>query len=351
MSFKSSLFKSALLSLHKTGIHSLMPARVSGVGVIFMLHRVRPAQDADGFAPNGILEITPEYLNSVLSVVAALGYDFVSLDEAKSRLLNHKFDRKFAAFTLDDGYHDNLEFAAPIFSRHNAPFTVYVSSGMPDGTTELWWMGLEEVIRQTDRLQTTIADRLYDLPTSTVSEKQSAFDAVYWPIRSQQETEQRAIVRNLCEQYGVDLLKITSDCSLTWDGVRELDSHAFCCIGAHTIDHYALSKLSDEQARHELVGGADRIKQETGNWPRHLAYPYGDKGSAGPREYELSQFLGFDTATTTNKGFLSPKQGTNLLALPRLSLNGDYQDLRMLQVLMSGLPFALASLLPSLEVS
>jgi len=328
-----------------------MPTGLSGVGVIFMLHRVRPQEEKDGFAPNGILEITPEYLNTVLTAVRALDYDFVSLDEAKRRLVDQRFDRKFAVFTLDDGYHDNLEYAAPVFARHNAPFTVYLSSGMPDGTAELWWMGLEEVIRKADHISFEIAGGSFDLPTHSPEEKNHAFNTIYWPLRSLPETEQRHQVRLLCKRHGVDLAKITTDCSLTWDDVRELDDHALCTLGAHTVDHFALSKLSEAEARREIIDGAGRIQQETGNWPRHFSYPYGDSGSANKREYELARFLGFDSATTTQKGFLTARHGNNPFAMPRLSLHGDYQDLRILKVLMSGLPFALASIIPSIEVS
>ncbi|PCJ71393.1 MAG: polysaccharide deacetylase [Rhodobiaceae bacterium] len=351
MSAKSTLFRSALLSLHRSGLHGLAPARLSGVGIVFMLHRVRPQQDLQGFEPNGILEITPDYLNAVLTAVSALNYDLVSLDEAHRRLRERQFDRKFAVFTLDDGYQDNLEFAAPLFAKHAAPFTVYLSSGMPDHTTELWWVGLEEVIRKVDQIEVEIGETEFRLPTLSSDEKQDAFNAIYQPLRDLPQSEQRTLINKLCEKYEVDLLKITADCSLSWDEVRELSDHAYCTIGAHTVDHYALSKLTEQEARRELVQGADRIKQETGQWPRHLAYPYGDTGSAGPREFELAKFLGFDTATTTQKGFVTEKHGSNPYAIPRLSLNGDYQDLRMLEVLMSGLPFALASLLPSLEIA
>jgi len=351
MSAKSTLFRSALLSLHRSGLHGLAPASLSGVGVIFMLHRVRPQQELGGFAPNALLEITPEYLNAVLTTVSTLDYDFVSMDEAYRRLRERQFERKFAVFTLDDGYRDNLEVAAPVFARHRAPFTVYVSSGMPDHTTELWWLGLEEVIRKTDAVAMEIDGTAFQLPTLSSAEKQEAFDRVYQPLRDLPQTEQRAFIARLCEKYEVDLLKITADCALDWNQVRELSDHAFCTIGAHTVDHYALSQLSEQDARHELTCGADRIRQETGHWPHHLAYPYGDTLSAGPREFEMARFLGFDTATTTQKGFVTEKHGSTPHALPRLSLNGDYQDLRMLEVLMSGLPFALARLLPSVEVA
>jgi len=318
---------------------------------VFMLHRVRPAPETNGFGPNALLEITPEYLNAVLTTVAALDYDLVSLDEAHRRLQQRHFDKKFAVFTLDDGYKDNLEVAAPIFAKHQTPFTVYLSSGMPDGTVDLWWMGLEACIRAQDVLEWSLNGTDYILKTASPDEKQKAFDTLYWPLRNLPELEQRIAIRDLAGRCGVDMRQVTRDSALSWDQARELANHAYCTLGAHTVDHYALAKLSETEARREIVEGADRIKQETGEWPRHLAYPYGDGGSAGAREYELARFLGFDTAVTTQKGFLTENLGSYAHAIPRLSLNGDYQDLRMLEVLMSGLPFALANILPTVETA
>ncbi len=351
MSLKSTLFRSALLTLYKTGLYGLSPRSLSGVGIVFMLHRVRPAPETNGFAPNALLEVTPEYLNAVLTTVSALDYDLVSMDEAHRRLQQQNFDRKFAVFSLDDGYKDNLEFAAPIFAKHQAPFTVYLSSGMPDGTVDLWWMGLEAAIRAQDAIAWSVAGTHYELTTKTPEEKQQAFDTLYWPLRGLPELDQRVAIRDLARKCGIDMRQLTLDCALTWDEARELSNHAFCTLGAHTVDHFALSKLAETEARREIIEGADRIKQETGVWPRHLAFPYGDLGSAGSREYELAQFLGFDTAVTTQKGFLTESHGVNPYAMPRLSLNGDYQDLRMLEVLISGLPFALANLLPAVETA
>jgi peptidoglycan/xylan/chitin deacetylase (PgdA/CDA1 family) len=70
--------------------------------------------------------------------------------------------------------------------------------------------------------------------------------------------------------------------------------------------------------------------------PQHLSYPYGDRSSAGAREFEIAAELGFKTAVTTRPGVLFPQHKQHLTALPRLSLNGDYQRIRYLRVLLSG---------------
>ena len=70
--------------------------------------------------------------------------------------------------------------------------------------------------------------------------------------------------------------------------------------------------------------------------PQHLAYPLGDPTSAGPREFKIAAELGFKTAVTTRPGVLFAEHCEHMTALPRISLNGEYQRLRYVRVLLSG---------------
>jgi peptidoglycan/xylan/chitin deacetylase (PgdA/CDA1 family) len=67
-----------------------------------------------------------------------------------------------------------------------------------------------------------------------------------------------------------------------------------------------------------------------------LAYPVGDPTSAGPREFRIAAELGFKTAVTTRPGVLFKGHRDHLTALPRISINGEFQQHRYLKVLMSG---------------
>jgi peptidoglycan/xylan/chitin deacetylase (PgdA/CDA1 family) len=83
------------------------------------------------------------------------------------------------------------------------------------------------------------------------------------------------------------------------------------------------------------------IEAALGTRPRHLSYPVGDKTSAGPREFALARELGFATAVTTRPGMLFPEHRAHLTALPRISLNGEFQSPRYVRVLVSGAATAL----------
>ena len=70
-----------------------------------------------------------------------------------------------------------------------------------------------------------------------------------------------------------------------------------------------------------------------------FAYPVGDPTSAGSREFDLARELGFATAVTTRPGMLFPEHAQRLTALPRVSVNGRWQRVDALEVLLSGAPF------------
>ena len=68
----------------------------------------------------------------------------------------------------------------------------------------------------------------------------------------------------------------------------------------------------------------------------HLAYPYGDKVAAARANSGWRRAAGFKTAVTTRPGMIFPESADHLTALQRFSLNGNYQDARLLPVLTSG---------------
>jgi peptidoglycan/xylan/chitin deacetylase (PgdA/CDA1 family) len=346
---KPSLMGQALLALHRSGACRLAPRSLAGCGVIFMLHRVR-ADDGRAFAPNRILEITPDFLDETIRLVKERGYRCLSLDEAVNRIEAGDRSERFAVFTLDDGYRDNLTDALPVFARHEAPFTLYLTTGLPDGTAEIWWVALERIIDQVEEIEANLPGGARRFPTRTAEEKQTAWKGVYWPLRQLPEADLRAEVRRLASLHGIDVAAITRELALSWDEVRRLAAHPLASVEAHTAAHFAQAGLSAHDARIDIERGLERMEAELGRRPRHFSYPYGDPSSAGERDFALAEALGFRSATTTRKGMIHPAHGKRLWSLPRLSLNGDFQDRRMLDALLSGLPFALARPIRSLGI-
>ncbi|HEY8193612.1 MAG TPA: polysaccharide deacetylase family protein [Hyphomicrobium sp.] len=335
------LLKAALLALHYAGIDRLVAPYTSGDGVILTLHHVTP-EAPRGFEPNGILKVTPEFLESVIVHMRAAGFEFITLDQVKARLNGEAASGKpFAVFTLDDGYKDNRDFAYPVFKRHGVPFTIYVPTEYADGNGELWWLALDEALRRLPSLEIERDGVLRVYPLATNSEKTAAFHDIYWWLRRIPETRARAIVRDLAAKAGFDVVELCRELVMSWDEIRAFAGDPLVTIAAHTRSHFALAKLSAEEAHREMADSIARVAKELGKPCRHFSYPYGDEGSAGKREFEIARELGIETAVTTSKGLLRTSNATAMTALPRLSLNGEYQNLRYVKVLLSGLPFAL----------
>ncbi|MEJ2227614.1 MAG: polysaccharide deacetylase family protein [Alphaproteobacteria bacterium] len=339
---KADLLKAGLKALHYSGVDRLMARNWQGVGMIYMLHMVN-REPTPAFSPNRILSITPEFLEAVIVQVLQAGLDVVNPDEMFARLTSDEPSRRFVCFTFDDCYRDNLEIALPLFRKYNLPMTIYVPSDYPDGSGELWWLALEKVIAENERISVKLDGVSTEFPCATVDQKWSAFNTIYayWQGQRIDEDNLRHQVRNLCERHAVDMCALTRGLIMDWNEVRSIAEDPLVTIGAHTKSHYALAKLDEARAQAEIAEGLDRLQEAVGCQIEHFAYPYGGVDSAGPRDFDLVASHGFKTAVTTRKGMLFPEHASHLMALPRVSLNGDYQSLIYNSTYMTGAPFAL----------
>ncbi len=346
----TSLLKQVLNGLHATRAYRLVAPWTRGVGAVFMLHQVCPPS-GEAFEPSRILQITPEFLDLTIAKTRSEGFDIVSLDEVHHRLVHNQMGRPFVSFTLDDGYRDNLVHAMPVFDAHKVPYAVYLPDRFADGAADLWWLALEAVIRKANRVEIEMFDVPWTFETSTRHGKEDAHSKIYWWLRSIDEVEARGVVRTLSEEHGVDGAALAADLLMTWDEVRTMNANPLTTIAAHTSDHFALAKLPEDRMHSQIDTNLRRLEEELGERPQHFSYPYGCENSAGPREFDWLRTLGMKTAVTTRKGMLFPEHADHLTALPRLSLNGDFQDVRHLEVLLSGAPFALLNKGRKLNVS
>jgi peptidoglycan/xylan/chitin deacetylase (PgdA/CDA1 family) len=333
---KQVIIRGGLESLYFSGAYLALAPFVAGVGAILTLHHVRPPRP-DRFQPNRLLEITPRFLSRVVDYLRRADLDLISLDEMQRRLTEGDFARRFVCLTFDDGYRDTLTQAYPILKAAGVPFAVYVATSFPDRLGELWWLALEAVIARNDRVALQIDGRNRSFECRGGEDKRALYEELYWWLRSRPtETEMRAIVRNLAAWYHVDIAAFCKDLCMGWDELAALASDPLVTIGAHTVSHPMLAKLPADAARSEMDMSRSVIEAALMTRPQHLAYPIGDPTSAGPREFEIATELGFKTAVTTRPGVLFAGHRDHLTALPRISLNGEYQRLRYVRVLLSG---------------
>ena len=333
---KPVIVRGGLESLYFTGAYNLLKPFVGGVGAILSLHHVRPAAKGR-FQPNRMLEVTPRFFNRVVRYLRRSKLDIVSLSEMHRRLVEGDFSRRFVCLTFDDGYRDTLQVAYPILKKEGVPFAIYVPTSFPDRLGELWWLALEAVIARSKSIAITIGGRNRTFECRTLAEKRALYDELYGWLRSRPtEAEVRETIRTLAGFYGVDIPSFCKELCMTWEEIAELAADPLVTIGAHTVNHPMLAKLPDKTARSEMDLSRSVIEAALGNRPEHMAFPLGDRVAAGPREFKMAADLGFKTAVTSRSGVLFPEHRERLTALPRISLDGQYQRLRYVRVLLSG---------------
>jgi peptidoglycan/xylan/chitin deacetylase (PgdA/CDA1 family) len=288
---------------------------------------------AGTFQPNKALDVTPEFLERAIRWLKRRSYEFVSLDEARARLVDRNFNKRFVVITLDDGYRDNKSFALPVFARHQVPYALYVPIDFADGKGNLWWDVIEHVVA----VNTTLEVEGHHLSCASVKEKYQAFAVLKRMLLDQpsQAAEAEFIV-HLAARYCPDAVAGARAECMTWDEIREVAADPRATIGAHTITHPLLAKAAEAQAVAELTQSRRVLEEKLQREIVHLSYPYGDAGAVGEREFRVAREAGYRTAVTTRAGVVTAADGQRMLALPRINLDGDLQEERYLDVLMSG---------------
>ncbi len=334
--FRKTFIRAGLEALYLSGAHVWLRPIFSGVGAIYTLHHVRPPRTAD-FQPNYHLEVTPDFLREMLSHLREHDIEIVTLDELHHRLVERDFSRRVACFTFDDGYRDNRDFALPVMREFDAPFTIYVASDFAEGRGRLWWVALEQLVAKAQQIEVEIGGLALRLDASTPTAKCVTFQRLHdWLRTLPGEHDIEREISALCARHGIDEASICRELCMSWDELRALSGEPLISIGAHSISHCNLAKQTEETARTEIAESRTRIENELQRPVLHLAYPYGDRAAASHREFVLAAASGYKTAVTTRPGMIFAESADHLTALPRVSLNGHYQDARVLPVLTSG---------------
>jgi peptidoglycan/xylan/chitin deacetylase (PgdA/CDA1 family) len=338
----------ALKAISVTRADRFFAGRFAGAGVILTFHHVRLASDRL-FAENRLLEITPSFLEAVIRLLRELDYEIIPLDTLKDRLEIE--GKRFAVLTFDDGYLDTRDYALPILKRHEAPFTVFVTPGFAERTTPLWWLDLEDSVRARETIEVQLPSGRFVHPTRTPDDQRAGFKRLYWALRQLPEPQLREIVATMAAEAGLDTLGRVERLCMDWSALRDFARDPLVTIGAHSLSHPRLRTLPDEASQAEIAESKARVEKEIGKPVKHFAYPVGDITSAGVREFAFARAAGFETGVTTRPGVVYPEHAPHLLALPRISVNGLFQNIEFLRALISGLPSAAAQRGRKLDVA
>lgn len=305
----------------------------AGAGLVLMFHRVTPD---DGRPRNLALEMTPQRLEEIILHFIGRGYLFFSPADLGDFLRGEKRPpRPFVLFTFDDGYRDNLTCAYPIFHKHGVPFTIHLTTSLPDRTAVLWWYLLDDLLARRETIAFELDGQTYRLETAAPEEAAAARAVLRRMLKYAEPRTFDRLVDLLFRARGLDPLARTEELALSWEEVRRLDADPLVTIGAHTVHHYVLSRLEEAEARAEIAASKSILEARLGHPVTHFAYPFGSRHEAGKREARLVAECGFQTAMTTRYGNIFPAHAAAPLALPRYDM-GHFPDPRYLDLIACG---------------
>jgi peptidoglycan/xylan/chitin deacetylase (PgdA/CDA1 family) len=331
------IIKLVFPALLHTKAHLLFRLAYSGVGSILMFHRVCPEVTSPRLRGNSGLEVTPEYLEKLIIYFSSKGYEFLSLDDVYKRLSEKKFKKKFLAFTFDDGYADNYEFAYPILKKHGIPSTIYLSTNYPDHKIGPWWCSLEELLLKNDSLNFDLAQKTYKFKTVTLPDKEEAFIKIRYLLMAGREDNPGSRINEFFSFFHIDPAELAKELMLSWEQIIELSKDPRIDFGAHTINHFPLNKLSQEIIKHEVLESQKKIESMIQRKVSHFSYPFGSNDEVNEREFAILKECGFKTSTTTRWGNIFPDHVNHLECLPRIHVNEKREpDFRLLTLSVNG---------------
>lgn len=319
---------------------ALFPA-AGGRGLVFTLHHVRPDRRS-AFAPNAILAVTPQFLAQAVEAALEAGLTPAHLHDLPDLLADPSDKRRFVAFTLDDGYRDNAQFAAPVFRRFGVPYTIFVTSGFVERTRTLWWETAEALVRRASSFEFDFGQGTEAVASETRAQKSAAFARLSAFVAQEDEDMAVARIDEAAARAGADAEALVEELVMDARDLAQLSADPLVYFGAHTVSHVNLRRIDAQRLQAEIEQSAAAIERYAGYRPRSFSYPYGGPAAVSEREIEAAAKAGFPVAVTTQGGMLDASRLKRPTALPRVSLNGAFQKKRYVSALISGLPFRLA---------
>ncbi|MCW8058664.1 polysaccharide deacetylase family protein [Agrobacterium tumefaciens] len=319
-------------------VRSAFPS-LAGRGVIFTLHHVRPGRAVSAFAPNVQLSVTPQFLEEAIQAALECGLVPVHLHDLPALLADNHEGRSFCAFTLDDGYRNNADHAAPIFRKYAVPYTIFITPGFVERTRSLWWETAAALTQKAASFEFDFGAGPEQVACANPSQKAEAFTRLEDFVQNFSEDEAVERIDRAARQHGVDPIAIVDELVMDTDELRTLSEDPLVHFGAHTMTHVNMRKVDAARLAYEIAESARRVEAYVGHRPRSFSYPYGWVRAVGEREAKAVQDAGFSAAVTTQAGVIGPHSLEKPTQLPRVSLNGRFQKKRFVKALISGLPF------------
>jgi peptidoglycan/xylan/chitin deacetylase (PgdA/CDA1 family) len=275
---------------------------------VLIFHRVLPQPDP--LCPN---EMHAHRFDELCAWLSAW-FNVLPLDQASACMQAGTLPDRAACITFDDGYADNFHVAMPILRRHGLTATFFIATGFLDGG-RMWNDTIVETVRLCRDSALDLSELgLGHLALSSMIERRAAIKSLIGQIKYRPVAERISVTERLTD---VARARLPIDLMLTSEEVK-LMRVAGMQIGAHTVSHPILSRLTIDQARQEIGDSKRFLEQLLGERISMFAYPNGKPGEDyTPQSVDVVRSLGFDAAVSTQWG--ASRTGDDPLQIKRFT--------------------------------
>jgi peptidoglycan/xylan/chitin deacetylase (PgdA/CDA1 family) len=150
------------------------------------------------------------------------------------------------------------------------------------------------------------------------------------------EQDYLARLKGIFSPYGIDLYRKSEELALTWDQLRAMSCFPKVTIGAHSVNHLQLNRISPDALKFEISFSRSRLESILGKKIDHFSYPFGNFLHVGEREREMVKRVQFKTAVSNQIGNVFQDHSEAMDFLPRFDISYAQNDLRRMRILTSG---------------
>ena len=300
----------ALSALVRPLLSVLSPAGPGAALTILIFHRVLPAPDP--LFPD---EVDVARFDTICRCLKQW-FQVLPLAKAVQALAAGRLPARAAAITFDDGYADNHDAAMPVLQRHGLSATFFIATGFLDGGV-MWNDQVIEALRRSARADIDLGD--IGLPAArlalgSVAERRSAVDAVLTAAKYLALDDRAKVMQRLLAVCGV---ASPQGLMMSSRQVQAMHSRGMG-IGAHTVNHPILARLSAGAAQEEMGRSKAQLESLLQTPVGLFAYPNGrpERDYVAPNVAAV-QALGFDAAVSTAPGVAVA--GSDLFQIPRFT--------------------------------
>jgi len=128
---------------------------------------------------------------------------------------------------------------------------------------------------------------------------------------------------------------------MTWDEIREIESHNFVTIGNHSHSHEYMVDWDEKKIISDIKNSIKIFKKELGYSPKVFSYPFGEYSNDFKK---IVSDLNFEFAFGQHSGVIDITK--NFLELPRFPINEKYGELERFKSILQTLPFPYEKITP-----